>query len=65
MGSLEIRTFSRSIRDFVNSSKLTAEIKKLVLKDILNEVEKMADEEIIKEAEKLGRKEGKHAETIQ
>lgn len=64
MGSLEIRSFSKSIRDFANSSKLPAEAKKIVLKDILSEVSQMADEEIIKEVEKMKRKEGKHAESV-
>lgn len=64
MNSLEIRTFSESIRIFVNNSPIPAEAKKFVLKDILDEVGAKADDEIMKEAERIKRKEGKNAKGI-
>lgn len=57
MDSLEIRTFSESIRKFVNESPLPAEVKKIVLKDILGDVSMSADAEIIKAAETRKREE--------
>ena len=57
MNSFEIRIFSESIRNFVNGSPLPAEVKKIVLKDILSEVNMSADVEIRKESESRKREE--------
>lgn len=62
--SLELRTFSESIRTFVNSSPLPAEAKRIVLKDILSDVSRMSDEEIIIDAEEMKRKEENDAESV-
>lgn len=39
MNSLQIREFSQSIINFVNTSQLPIEVKRLALKDILSQVE--------------------------
>lgn len=57
MDSLEIRTFSESIRKFVSDSSLPAEVKKIVLKDILGDISMSADAEILKAAETRKREE--------
>ena len=39
MGNLEIREFSQAIINFVNSSALPVEVKRLALKDIMAQIE--------------------------
>lgn len=55
--NLKIREFSEAIRNYVNNTQLPAEVKKIVLKDILNAVSSDADTEILREAEDIKKKE--------
>lgn len=55
--NLKIREFSEAIRNYVNNTQLPAEVKKIVLKDILNAVSSEADTEILREAEDIKKKE--------
>lgn len=51
MDIMEIRLFSKAIKDFVKDSKLSIEVKRLVLTEILSEVSAEADVALKKELE--------------
>lgn len=51
MGNLEIREFSQAIINFVNSSQLPMEVKRLALADILHQLDSAASEIIRSEIE--------------
>lgn len=50
MSSIEVREFQQSIINFVNSSTLPAEVKRLSLAEVLRQCETAAIEEIKAEA---------------
>jgi len=49
MTNLEIRVFSESIRNYVNTSELPSEVKKMVLSDVLRETIQKAESELAAE----------------
>lgn len=49
MNNLEIRQFSIAITNFINQNQLPMEVKRLVLKDILNQVETETNKMITEE----------------
>lgn len=51
MSNLEIREFSQAIINFVNSSQLPMEVKRLALADILHQLDSAASEIIRSEIE--------------
>lgn len=65
MSNIEIREFSEAIRQFVNKSSLSAEIKRLALNEIAQEVQQQASAELLKEIEERDRRENaNHAEGV-
>lgn len=57
MGNLEIREFSQAIINFVNSSALPVEVKRLALADILHQLDSAANTAIQGEIVERDRKE--------
>ena len=49
MSNLEIREFSQAITNFVDSSGLPEEVKRMALQDILIKQERRAEEELLME----------------
>lgn len=49
MSNLEIREFSQAIINFVNSSTIPMEVKRIALKDILTQVEEEANKVLTEE----------------
>ena len=57
MGNLEIREFSQAIINFVNSSALPVEVKRLALADILHQLDSAANTAIQVEIAERDKKE--------
>lgn len=57
MGNLEIREFSQAIINFINSSSLPVEVKRLALADILHQLDSAANTAIQGEIVERDRKE--------
>lgn len=65
MTNLEIRVFSESIRNYVNTSGLPSEVKKMVLSDVLREIIQKAETELAAEIRERDLKEVKeNAESV-
>lgn len=58
MNSIDVREFSQAIRNFIKSSPVPAEVKRLALAEILRETEEVARRELIAQVEERDRKEG-------
>lgn len=52
MSNLEIRKFHQTIKSFVDEFELPAEVKRICIKDILNDLENVANNEIRAEIER-------------
>lgn len=66
MNSIDVREFSQAIRNFIKSSQLPAEVKRLALAEILRETEEDARRVLIAQVEERDRKEGEvDAEGVQ
>lgn len=55
MGSLEIREFERTLKDFIGKYALPWEVKKIILEKIASDAAAFADEEVAKELEERER----------
>lgn len=64
MTSLEIREFKQTISNFVNASKLPAEVKRLALNEVLREQENVTLEVLKSEIEARDLEESEQKENV-
>lgn len=62
MGNLEIREFSQAIINYVNSSRLPIEVKRLALSDIMHQLDSAANTILQNEISERNRKEKEEKE---
>lgn len=58
MNSLQIISFKKTIKDYIDSQPIPKEVSRLVLKELLEEVSKEALDEAMAELEKGGKEDG-------
>ncbi|MCH5271887.1 MAG: hypothetical protein J1E83_14290 [Lachnospiraceae bacterium] len=64
MTSLQIAEFKKTLRHYIDTTELPQEVKRYVLKDLLEEQEKLVFEELKKEVMEREQEENKNEESI-